>query len=333
MVGGLLLGMGGLIFIGGVVVVVAAGFKKTGALDKVASGLAFVPGAAPAAAGLRSAGRPGSRRPRSDGQSRLGEPRENPNLRLGRGAVRETPAATRRRRAERARRTTVLMAKRLVRRVPGASGLAPLAQSIARGQSQRNVGFTMRRSASTAPGLYQGSQRTTITGGYAAATVPSSGIVTIYCGPMGLGMVWYPQAVAISTTTGANDASTCALYLSPLAERGHARTSRPRSAASPTPGAATRSVSRSPRSGRACSSSPSGRGRRWGIWPRCRSTGSSRRWWHDHATAAGSADRPPGAGDRPRRRRWRVPRAAHHHHRLIAAPPGSGIFVYDNTAT
>ena len=108
------------------------------------------------------------------------------------------------------------MAKRLVRRVPGASGLTPLVQSIARGQSQRNVGFTMRRSALTAPGQYQGSQRTTITGGYAAATVPSSGVVTIYCGPMGLGMVWYPQAVAISTTTGANDASTCALYLSPL---------------------------------------------------------------------------------------------------------------------
>lgn len=108
------------------------------------------------------------------------------------------------------------MAKRLVRRVPGASGLGPLAQSIARTRSQRNVGFTIRRTGSVPPGHYQGSQRTTITGGYAAKIVPSSGIVTIYCGPMGLGMVWYPQAVAISTTTGANDASTCTLYLSPL---------------------------------------------------------------------------------------------------------------------
>jgi hypothetical protein len=105
---------------------------------------------------------------------------------------------------------------RLARRVPGASGLAPLAQSIGRTRSQRNVGFTMRRPPSTAPGDYQGSQPTVITGGYAAKVVPAGGIVTIYCGPMGLGTVWYPQAVAISTTTGANDASTCALYLSPL---------------------------------------------------------------------------------------------------------------------
>ena len=108
------------------------------------------------------------------------------------------------------------MARRLTRRVPGASGLMPIRQSIARTQSQRNVGFTMRRAASTAPGQYQGSQATVITGGYAAKVVPASGVVTIYCGPAGLGMTWYPQAVAISTTTGANDASTCALYLSPL---------------------------------------------------------------------------------------------------------------------
>jgi hypothetical protein len=108
------------------------------------------------------------------------------------------------------------MTKRLTRRVPGASGLAPLAQSIGRGRSQRNVGFTIARPPSLAPGQYQGRQATAITGGYAARVVPAGGIVTVYCGPMGLGTVWYPQAVAISTTTGANDASTCALYLSPL---------------------------------------------------------------------------------------------------------------------
>ena len=107
MVGGLLIGTGGILFLGGIAVVVAAGFKKTGALDKVAAGVAFVPGAGPvAAAGIRSAGSPSRRR--SEGAARdarmerqLGQPRENRNLREGRGAVRETPAATRRRRTER----------------------------------------------------------------------------------------------------------------------------------------------------------------------------------------------------------------------------------------
>jgi len=108
------------------------------------------------------------------------------------------------------------MARRLVRRVPGASGLAPLAQSIARTRSQRNIGFTMRPAPATPPGAYQGTQRTTITGGYAAKVVPVGGTVTIYCGPAGVGTVWYPQAVVISTTSGAADVSTCALYLSPL---------------------------------------------------------------------------------------------------------------------
>jgi hypothetical protein len=101
-------------------------------------------------------------------------------------------------------------------RIRRTSGLGPIAQSIARTRSQRNVGFARYQAATVPPGRYQASQATVITGGYAAKIVPASGIVTIYCGPQGLGMTWYPQAVAISTTTGANDSSTCALYLSPL---------------------------------------------------------------------------------------------------------------------
>ena len=110
MAGGLLLGMGGLIFVGGVVVLVAAGFKKTGALNKAAGAAAVIPGGQGVAAGLRAAGSPGrtvARRRRESAASeerqrrQVGEPRENPSLRVGAGAVRETPAGTRRRRAER----------------------------------------------------------------------------------------------------------------------------------------------------------------------------------------------------------------------------------------
>jgi hypothetical protein len=111
MVGGLLIGGGGLLFVGGMVVLVAAGFKKTGAVDKVAAGVGFVPGVGPvAAAGIRSAARPEQRHAQrkkagaaedAQRERQLGQPRENRNLREGRGAVRETPAATRRRRRER----------------------------------------------------------------------------------------------------------------------------------------------------------------------------------------------------------------------------------------
>lgn len=105
MVGGLLVGAGGILFIGGVVILAAAGFRKTGAVDKAATGVAFVPGVGPAAAaGIRSAARPEERHRRRAAEDAklertLGEPRENRDLRTGRGAVRETPAGTRRRRA------------------------------------------------------------------------------------------------------------------------------------------------------------------------------------------------------------------------------------------
>jgi hypothetical protein len=107
MVGGLLVGAGGILFIGGVVVLAAAGFRKTGAVDKVAAGVGFVPGVGPvAAAGIRSAARPEQRHARRAAEDarlerRLGQPRENRNLRTGKGAVRETPTGTRRRRATR----------------------------------------------------------------------------------------------------------------------------------------------------------------------------------------------------------------------------------------
>jgi hypothetical protein len=107
MVGGLLLGAGGILVLGAVAVLAAAGFRKSGAVDKVAGGVAFVPGVGPAAAaGIRSAARPEQRHARrrkeeAAAERKLGEPRENTNLRTGRGAVRESAAGTRRRAAER----------------------------------------------------------------------------------------------------------------------------------------------------------------------------------------------------------------------------------------
>jgi hypothetical protein len=108
------------------------------------------------------------------------------------------------------------MARRLGRRVPLVSGLAPIRNSIARTQSQINRGFARYAPATTPQGSYLAGQPTVITGGYASKLVPGSGTLTIYVGPMGVGTVWYPQSVAIATTTGAADASTCTVYLSPL---------------------------------------------------------------------------------------------------------------------
>jgi len=108
------------------------------------------------------------------------------------------------------------MARRVTRRAPLVSGLGPLVNSIRRTQSQRNIGYSNPRPMSVSQAAYQfQAPLTPITGGYAAVTV-KSGTATAFCGPAGVGTVWYPQAVAISTTTGANDASTCALYLSPF---------------------------------------------------------------------------------------------------------------------
>ena len=52
-----------------------------------------------------------------------------------------------------------------------------------------------------------------LTGGQALATVPASGTLTLSVGPQGLGNVWYPVQVTISTTTGALDTSTALVYL------------------------------------------------------------------------------------------------------------------------
>jgi hypothetical protein len=67
-------------------------------------------------------------------------------------------------------------------------------------------------------GVEQYSQRVRVPlqSGYAQGTV-AGGTVTVQAGPAGVGTVWYPTQVAIATTTGAADTSTCTLYAGPLA--------------------------------------------------------------------------------------------------------------------
>jgi hypothetical protein len=55
-----------------------------------------------------------------------------------------------------------------------------------------------------------------LSGGQALGAVPANGILTLQVGPQGLGTVWYPVQVTLSTTTGALDTSTALVYLGPL---------------------------------------------------------------------------------------------------------------------
>lgn len=55
-----------------------------------------------------------------------------------------------------------------------------------------------------------------LTGGQAQGTITGAGTVTLTAGPHGLGVVWYPAQVTLSTTTGLNggiDTSTAQVYL------------------------------------------------------------------------------------------------------------------------
>lgn len=54
-----------------------------------------------------------------------------------------------------------------------------------------------------------------LTGGQAQGVIASGGL-TLQAGPQGLGTVWYPVQVTLSTTTGALDTSTALVYLGPL---------------------------------------------------------------------------------------------------------------------
>ena len=51
-----------------------------------------------------------------------------------------------------------------------------------------------------------------LTGGQGQAVI-ASGTATVTVGPQGLGNIWYPAQVTLSTTTGPLDTSTCKVYL------------------------------------------------------------------------------------------------------------------------
>jgi hypothetical protein len=54
-----------------------------------------------------------------------------------------------------------------------------------------------------------------LTGGQAQGIVPGSGTITLQAAPAGLGTVWYPAQVTISTTTGQLDTSSALVYEGP----------------------------------------------------------------------------------------------------------------------
>jgi hypothetical protein len=60
---------------------------------------------------------------------------------------------------------------------------------------------------------------TPLTGGQKTATVNALGSATISIGPQGLGNIWYPVQCTISTSIGAADLSTCAVYLGSQAQQ------------------------------------------------------------------------------------------------------------------
>lgn len=52
-----------------------------------------------------------------------------------------------------------------------------------------------------------------LTGGQVLGEIPAGGALTLSVGPQGLGTVWYPSQLTLSTTTGALDTSTALVYL------------------------------------------------------------------------------------------------------------------------
>lgn len=63
--------------------------------------------------------------------------------------------------------------------------------------------------------LYTNQVEIPLSGAQGITTIAANGTGTISVGPAGLGTVWYPASAVISTTTGANDSSTCSIYVGP----------------------------------------------------------------------------------------------------------------------
>lgn len=82
--------------------------------------------------------------------------------------------------------------------------------------SQFPGGGISRRIPVPGIGLYQAMVgQVPLNDGQGQATVNANGNATVQLGPQGLGTVWYPAAVTVSTTSGVNDASVCNIYAGP----------------------------------------------------------------------------------------------------------------------
>jgi hypothetical protein len=55
-----------------------------------------------------------------------------------------------------------------------------------------------------------------LSGGQVQGTIPGTGTLTLTVGPQGLGNVWYPVQITLTTTTGPLDTSLANIYLGPL---------------------------------------------------------------------------------------------------------------------
>ena len=74
----------------------------------------------------------------------------------------------------------------------------------------------LSRPATVGQEQYTQKVRGPLQGGYGTATVSGAGVAKVTIGPTGVGTVWYVQQIGIATTTGAADASTCAVYVGPM---------------------------------------------------------------------------------------------------------------------
>lgn len=99
--------------------------------------------------------------------------------------------------------------------MPPRRGRAPAVPAIPAGtwRAAGNRFFKLPRPRVVPIGAYTGKATgIPLTGGQASGQAGGAGTLTLTAGPQGLGNVWYPAQVTISTSTGALDTSTALVY-------------------------------------------------------------------------------------------------------------------------
>lgn len=78
------------------------------------------------------------------------------------------------------------------------------------------AGFTFTRRPVVPIGRFTATRRgIPINDGQGQTVISASGAGTVQLGPQGIGTVWYPAAVTVSTTSGVNDVSVANVYAGP----------------------------------------------------------------------------------------------------------------------